>query len=88
MNRREFLKFTAVGLASSAIPAFSFGKKTKKPNIILMMTDDQGWGDVGFDEQDLMFTREWLSGKAGTIAGGSSEIQKNIIAKRILGLPD
>ena len=49
MNRREFLKFTAVGLASSAIPAFSFGKKTKKPDIILMMTDDQGWGDVGFN---------------------------------------
>jgi len=47
-----------------------------------------GWCDDGFDEQELMFTREWLSCKAGTIAGGSSEIQKNIIAKRILGLTD
>ena len=33
-------------------------------------------------------TRGWLRGKAGAIAGGSAEIQNNIIAKRILGLPD
>ena len=28
------------------------------------------------------------SGKAGSIYGGSNEIQNNIISKRILGLPD
>ncbi len=33
-------------------------------------------------------TRDWLAGKAGSIAGGSNEIQLNIIAKRVLGLPD
>ena len=33
-------------------------------------------------------TRGWLRGKAGAIAGGSTEVQNNIIAKRILGLPD
>ena len=32
--------------------------------------------------------RGWLRGKSGAIAGGSTEIQNNIIAKRILGLPD
>ena len=32
--------------------------------------------------------RGWLSGKAGSIYGGSQEIQNNIIAKRILGLLD
>ena len=30
---------------------------------------------------------EWLRAKATTIYGGSSEIQRNIIAKRILKLP-
>ena len=30
----------------------------------------------------------WLAGKAGSIAGGSNEIQLNIVAKRVLGLPD
>ncbi len=32
--------------------------------------------------------RNWLFGKAGTIAGGSFEVQNNIITKRILGLPE
>ena len=32
--------------------------------------------------------RNWLRQKALTIAGGTQEIQLNIIAKRVLGLPD
>ena len=32
--------------------------------------------------------RGWLMGKAVSIYGGSAEIQKNIIAKNILGLPE
>jgi alkylation response protein AidB-like acyl-CoA dehydrogenase len=31
--------------------------------------------------------RRWLGDRAQTIAGGTSEIQKNIVAERILGLP-
>ena len=32
--------------------------------------------------------REWLSGKAMSIYGGSFEVQYNIISKNILGLPE
>lgn len=39
-------------------------------------------------ERDDPVVHEWLSGKATTIFAGSYEIQNNIIAKRILGLPD
>ncbi|MDB5474945.1 MAG: Acyl-CoA dehydrogenase, partial [Phenylobacterium sp.] len=47
-----------------------------------------GWTGEGFSADEIMATRAWLRGKSGTIAGGSYEIQNNIISKRILGLPE
>jgi len=47
-----------------------------------------GWEGDGFEAEELAQVREWLAGKAGSIYGGTQEIQNNIIAKRILGLPE
>ncbi len=47
-----------------------------------------GWEGEGFNDDELRLTREWLRAKANTIEGGTSEVQLNIIAKRVLGLPD
>ena len=47
-----------------------------------------GWEGDDFSRDELGVVRTWLGGKAGTIAGGSYEVQNNIISKRILGLPD
>ena len=47
-----------------------------------------GWEGEDFAPEELAAVRNWLSGKATTIYGGSYEIQSNIITKRILGLPD
>jgi len=47
-----------------------------------------GWEGEGFDDAELQQTRTWLWGKAVSIYGGSSEIQNNVIAKRILGMLD
>jgi alkylation response protein AidB-like acyl-CoA dehydrogenase len=50
--------------------------------------DALGWEGPGYSEDDLALTRGWLRSRGNSIEGGTSEIQLNIIAKRVLGLPD
>jgi alkylation response protein AidB-like acyl-CoA dehydrogenase len=64
------------------------GKKRLEIQLEVMGTQSLGWDGENFDELEHRLTRTWLRSKASTIAGGSSEIQLNIIAKRVLGLPD
>ncbi len=47
-----------------------------------------GWMDEHFSEKELRAGRELLFNKAMTIAGGTNEVQLNIIAKRALSLPE
>lgn len=47
-----------------------------------------GWEGEAFSAEEIAHIRNLYYSKAGGIAGGSQEIQYNIIAKRILGLPD
>ena len=47
-----------------------------------------GWEGEAFTADERAATRNLFASKAGGIAGGSQEVQWNIIAKRILGLPD
>lgn len=47
-----------------------------------------GWEGEGFDADEIDATRQWLRARGNSIEGGTSEIQLNIIAKRVLGLPD
>jgi len=47
-----------------------------------------GWEGPGFDQQETVLARAWLRSRGNSIEGGTSEIQLNIIAKHVLGLPD
>ena len=47
-----------------------------------------GWEGDGFEGEELVLTRTWLRSRGNALEGGTSEIQRNIIAKRVLGLPD
>ncbi len=63
-------------------------KRRYEVTIAAMGTQALGWEGDGFSGDELRATREWLRSKANSIEGGTSEVQLNIIAKRVLGLPD
>jgi alkylation response protein AidB-like acyl-CoA dehydrogenase len=46
------------------------------------------WEGEEYSNDELESTRSWLRDRAVTIYGGTNEVQMNIIAKRVLGLPD
>jgi alkylation response protein AidB-like acyl-CoA dehydrogenase len=56
--------------------------------VSIMGTRGVGWESDHFSDDEMETTRSWLATKARAIAGGTNEVQKNIIAKRVLGLPD
>jgi alkylation response protein AidB-like acyl-CoA dehydrogenase len=54
----------------------------------IMGAQGLGWGGEDFTAEETEAVQGWLFGRAMSIYGGSSEVQNNIISKRILGLPD
>ncbi|GAB5451346.1 MAG: acyl-CoA dehydrogenase family protein [Halioglobus sp.] len=75
------------GPASSVLKYY--GSETNKQRrelwLALAGMDSLGWEGEVFDEG--IVARSWLRSKANSIEGGTSEVQLNIIAKRVLGLP-
>jgi alkylation response protein AidB-like acyl-CoA dehydrogenase len=47
-----------------------------------------GWEGEGFSPDELTATHGWLRSKGNSIEGGTSEVNLNVVAKRVLGLPD
>lgn len=69
-----------------------YGTEQNKDRYELMLeiqgTSSLGWEGDEFSDRELSTTREWLRSKANSIEGGTSEVQLNVIAKRVLNLPD
>lgn len=55
--------------------------------LAIMGSRGLGWEGEGFSDEEIDTLRLWAMSKAMTIAGGTSEIQLNVIAKNVLGLP-
>ena len=78
-----------VGLGAAASIFKYYGTELNKRRYELMMSvtgePALAWEGEAYSDGDL--PRAWLRTKANSIEGGTSEIQLNIIAKRVLGLP-
>ena len=63
-------------------------KRRRELKVSILGPQALGWEGDGFTAEELELTRDWLRSRGNSIEGGTSEIQLNIIAKRVLGLPD
>jgi alkylation response protein AidB-like acyl-CoA dehydrogenase len=81
---------TADGNLASIFKYYGTEQNKRKYELLLdvMGTQSVGWSGDAFTDRELSTTRQWLRSKANSIEGGTSEVQLNVIAKRVLGLPD
>jgi alkylation response protein AidB-like acyl-CoA dehydrogenase len=86
----EESKTGAPGVATSIFKyvGSTLAKNGSELKAELRGTRGLGWQGPGFTAEELESTRGWLRDRAVTIYGGTNEIQLNIIAKRVLALPD
>ena len=68
--------------------AAEFAKERSELMVEAMGDQGLGWDGEGFSQPEIMAVRGWLRAKANSIEGGTSEVNLNVISKRVLGLPD
>ncbi|HEY8574428.1 acyl-CoA dehydrogenase family protein [Phenylobacterium sp.] len=76
---------------AAAIMKYAGAKVAQERNELLVEAlgyQGLGWGGEGFSPVEVQAMRSMLRSKANSIEGGTSEINLNIVAKRVLGLPD
>jgi alkylation response protein AidB-like acyl-CoA dehydrogenase len=86
----EELSSRAPGFTSSAVKLTNALNIQDGDELLVAAMGSQGlrWDPETADADELAALQKWLYQKSLTIAGGTKEVQLNIIAKRVLGLPD
>ena len=94
LSLRRAAEESAAGAAngglSSLFKYYGTEQNKRKFELILACAGQAalGWEGPGYDDDELLVCRTWLRSKGNSIEGGTSEIQLNVVAKRVLGLPD
>ncbi|MCB1690376.1 MAG: acyl-CoA dehydrogenase family protein [Halioglobus sp.] len=77
-----------LGAASSIFKYYGTELNKRRNELNLAVCGEQALGWDGEEYNGGALSRDWLRSKGNSIEGGTSEVQLNIIAKRVLGLPD
>jgi alkylation response protein AidB-like acyl-CoA dehydrogenase len=79
-----------VGHMASMFKVAAATLNQKKTELMLEALGNRGlgWSGEGFSKDELKVTRDWLRAKGNSIEGGTTEVNLNVIAKRVLGLRD
>ena len=80
------------GKASAVASMFKYyGTEHNKRRHELMVAasgvNGLAWDGNEFDDSEKNLTRAWLRTKGNSLEGGTSEVQLNVISKRVLELP-
>jgi alkylation response protein AidB-like acyl-CoA dehydrogenase len=83
-------KVKGLGPAASIIKYAAATLNQHKYELLVESMGSQGlgWEGDGFAPAELRETRAWLRSKGNSIEGGTSEVNLNVVAKRVLGLLD
>jgi alkylation response protein AidB-like acyl-CoA dehydrogenase len=77
--------------AATSIMKYAGAKIAQERNELLceaMGTQALGWDGEAYSPAEITAFRTMLRSKANSIEGGTSEINLNVVSKRVLGLPD
>lgn len=87
----EEMQSHAPGFTSSVVKLTNAINVQEADELLMRAMGTQGYRwdtDSGATDAETAALKRWLYQKSLTIAGGTKEVQLNIIAKRVLGLPD
>jgi alkylation response protein AidB-like acyl-CoA dehydrogenase len=85
--RDEVKAGVSLGASSSMFKYYGTELNKRRYELLMTINGNEALDWQGGESQDGLLPKSWLRSKGNSIEGGTSEIQLNIVAKRILGLP-
>ena len=85
--RDEVKAGVSLGAASSMFKYYGTELNKRRNELLMAIGGSESLVWEGQDSHDGRLPKSWLRSKGNSIEGGTSEIQLNIVAKHILGLP-